>query len=152
MTIHKSSCLSEIEVSYKTKVKVSDRPKITDAESAYKILQEVYNPSKIEHVEEFVILLLNRANAVLGWAKISTGGVSGTVCDPKVIFQIALNANASAIVLSHNHPSGNTRPSHQDIELTKRIQEIGKILEISILDHIIVTSESYRSMSNECDI
>lgn len=147
-TITKSENLAEIEVSYKTKVKASERPKITDAEDAVALLRRVFNPDRIEHCEEFVILLLNRAQKVLGWAKISQGGVYGTVIDPKVVFQIALNANACGIILAHNHPSGNTKPSPNDMQLTKRLIEGGKLLDISVLDHVIMTAEEHYSFAN----
>lgn len=113
------------------------------------MLKEVFNPDKIEHVEECVLLCLNRQNKVLGWAKISTGGISGTVVDSKVIFQIALNTNSSGIILAHNHPSGNLKASSEDIRTTKKIKEAGDVLEITLLDHIIITSESYVSLADE---
>ena len=141
--------LAEIEISYKTKVKPSDRIKISSSENCFSTLQNVFNQDKIEHVEEFIILCLNRANKVLGWAKISSGGLAGTVCDPKVIFQIALNANASGIVLSHNHPSGNLKPSQEDISMTKRLKDGAKLLDINIIDHIIMTTEGYYSFEDE---
>lgn len=147
--IEKSNCLAEVQLTYKTKVRASDRPKINDAGDAYNILKKCFDEGTIEHVETFVLLMLNRANKVLGWAKISTGGLSATVVDPKVIFQLALNANASGVILSHNHPSGNLKASEQDIQITKKLQEGAKLLELQVLDHLIVTSEGYLSMSNE---
>lgn len=152
ITIEKSLCLAEVETSYKTKVKPSDRPKIGGSLDCYNILKDVFDPNKIEHIEEFIILCLNRNNKLLGWAKISTGGVSGTVTDPKVIFQIALNANASGIILSHNHPSGNLKASNEDIQITKRLKEAGKLLDIQVLDHIIITQESYVSLADQGEI
>ncbi len=99
--------------------------------------------------EEFKILLLNRANKVLGLVNISTGGVSGTVSDPKIIFASALKANASGIILAHNHPSGNLKPSEADLNLTNKVKKAGQLLEIAVLDHIILTSEQYFSMADE---
>ena len=141
--------VSEIQLSYKTKVKPSQRPKILSSKDAYNILLESWDDDKLEFVEQFKVLLLNRANRVLGVCKISTGGVSGTVADPKLIFAAAINANASAIILAHNHPSGQLKPSSADINLTKKIKEGGQFLEIPVLDHIIVTSESYYSFADE---
>jgi DNA repair protein RadC len=103
----------------------------------------------IERVEEFVILCLNRANKVLGYSKISQGGLSGTVADPKVIFQVALKSNASSIILCHNHPSGNTKPSDNDIQLTKKLKKAGEFLELNVLDHLIITSDAYFSFADE---
>ena len=99
--------------------------------------------------EEFWILLLNRANRLLRKCCISEGGISGTVVDPKKIFKIALDHHASAIILGHNHPSGNTKPSESDIRITNKIMEAGKVLEVSVLDHIIVTDDSFFSFSDQ---
>jgi len=99
--------------------------------------------------EEFWILLLNRANRLLRKCCISEGGISGTVVDPKKIFKIALDHHASAIILGHNHPSGNTKPSESDIRITNKILEAGKVLEVSVLDHIIVTDDSFFSFSDQ---
>jgi DNA repair protein RadC len=95
------------------------------------------------------VILLNRANKVLGICEVSTGGVAGTVADPKVIFAAALKALASSIILSHNHPSGNLAPSQADIELTHKLKAAGRFLELPILDHIIMTSEGYYSFADE---
>jgi DNA repair protein RadC len=92
---------------------------------------------------------LNRASKPLGWVKISQGGITGTVADPRLIFQAALLTNSSALILSHNHPSGNLNPSQADIELTRKIKEGGKILEISLLDHLIISGDGYYSFADE---
>jgi DNA repair protein RadC len=103
-------------------------------------------------VEHFYVILLNRANDVIALKKISEGGVSGTVVDPKLVFNAALMEKASGIILAHNHPSGNTKPSQNDIELTKRLRECGKMLEISVLDHIIVAENCFYSFADEGEI
>ena len=143
-----TSNLSEIEISYRNKVRYADMPKITCSRDAENILRTVLDHS-IDHVELFYILCLNRANKVLGWAKISSGGVEGTVADPKVIFQVAIKSNSSSLILCHNHPSGNTEPSEADIRLTRNLKEAGDLLRIKVLDHIILTSESYYSFADE---
>ena len=99
--------------------------------------------------EEFWILLLNRSNHILRPIAISHGGVSGTVADAKIIFKYAVEELASSIILVHNHPSGNTKPSEADIKLTKKLKESGSILEIPILDHIIYSDSGYLSMADE---
>ncbi|HOX77703.1 MAG TPA: JAB domain-containing protein [Bacteroidales bacterium] len=104
---------------------------------------------RLEHIEEFVVICLNRANRMLGWAKISSGGLSGTVADPKVIFQIALKSNASSIILAHNHPSGSLQSSEMDIRLTRKNKEAGLMLDLQALDHIILTTEGYYSFAEE---
>lgn len=141
--------VSEIELSYRTKVKPSERPKITCSKDAYDILRKYWNEDTIELVEEFKILLLNRANKVIGIFKVSNGSSTGTVVDPKLVFVAALKANACGIILSHNHPSGNLSPSTPDIALSKKIKDGAKLLELSVLDHIIVTSDAYYSFADE---
>ena len=99
--------------------------------------------------EEFWVVLLNRSNTVIEKVLVSSGGVSGTVADPKIIFKAALDKLASGVLLVHNHPSGNLKPSHQDIQLTKKLVESGRVLEIPVLDHVIFTDESYYSFADE---
>ncbi len=96
--------VSEIQLSYYPKFKISTRPKISSSREAYEILKDKWDDGKIDFIEQFKVLLLNRASRVLGIFEASTGGVSGTVADPKTIFAAALKANASSIILSHNHP------------------------------------------------
>lgn len=99
--------------------------------------------------EEFWIVLLNRSNVVMKKVQISVGGVAGTVADPKLIFKTALENLASSIILVHNHPSGNLKPSQADKDLTHKLKEAGKYLEIPILDHLIITERSYFSFADE---
>ncbi len=99
--------------------------------------------------EEFWIVILNRANKVLKKIKISSGGVSGTVADTRVIFKSAIDELASAIILVHNHPSGNLKPSQADISLTKKLKSAGEVLDIPILDHLIIAENSYFSFADE---
>jgi DNA repair protein RadC len=141
--------MAEVEIYYKTKIKAKEQPRITSSTDIRDYLRQIWNPMKIEYVEEMMIIVLNRANHILGWAKVSQGGLAGTVVDAKVIFQIALKANASAIIISHNHPSGNLKPSSADISLTKKIVEAGKNLDLPLLDHIIMASDSYYSFADE---
>lgn len=141
--------LAEVELVYKSKVSPSDRPKITTSGDAYQILKQVWDSNSLELCEEFKILLLNRAHKILGIYNHSKGGVAGTIADPKLIFVAALKANASGVILAHNHPSGNLQPSQSDIDLTKKCKEAGKLLDIQVLDHIILTTEKYYSMSDE---
>ncbi|MBK7289135.1 MAG: JAB domain-containing protein [Chitinophagaceae bacterium] len=141
--------VAEVELIYKSKVKASERPLISSSKDAAEILMNLWNENKIDFVEQFKVLLLNRANRVLGIADISSGGVTGTVADPKLIFTAALKANAVGIIISHNHPSCNLKPSRADEELTQKIKNAGKFLDISLLDHVIVTSEGYFSFADE---
>ncbi len=144
-----SNQVTEIQITYKSSVKASSRTKITCSNDAYHILKQNWNSDILELREEFKILLLNRANKVLGLVNISSGGVSGTVADPKLIFSGALKANACGIILAHNHPSGNLKPSEADISLTTKLKEGGILLEISVLDHLIITEDGYFSFADE---
>ncbi|XOV91540.1 MAG: RadC family protein [Bacteroidota bacterium] len=144
-----SNLVSEIQLSYSLEVKPHERPKVNSGSDAYRIFKENWDPNSIELREEFKILLLNRANRVLGIFTVSSGGVSSTVVDPKLIFATALAANASAIILAHNHPSGNLKPSHLDIQITRKLVNGGKLLDISIYDHLIITYDGYTSFSEE---
>jgi DNA repair protein RadC len=141
--------VAEIQLSYKPQIKASLRPRITSSKDAERILRRRWNDDTLELSESFMIMLLNRANKVLGIYEVSSGGIAGTVADPKLIFGCALKAAASGIILSHNHPSGNLQPSQADIELTKKLMEGGRFLEIQVLDHIILTSEKYYSFADE---
>ena len=141
--------VAEVELVYRSKVKPSERPKISGSADAYRIFRETWDHS-IEHHETFRIMLLNRSNKVLGIATISTGGISGTVTDIRIIFQYAIKANACSIILAHNHPSGETRPSEADSRITQKLKEGGNLLDISVLDHIILTPEDkYLSFADE---
>jgi DNA repair protein RadC len=99
--------------------------------------------------EEFLILLMNRNNQIMGWERISSGGVAGTVVDPKIIFKRALDKKASSIILAHNHPSGNLKPSAQDIKLTKSLVASGSLLDLPVLDHLIITESGFFSFADE---
>lgn len=99
--------------------------------------------------EEFWILLLNRANGIVDLKSVSRGGVSGTVADPKIIFSEALALKASGLILAHNHPSTNPKPSESDIQLTRKLKEGGRLLEIAVLDHIIIAGTSFYSFADE---
>ncbi len=141
--------LAEVELVYRTQVKPSTRPTVTTSSDAYKILIQAWDLDSLELCEEFKILLLNKGCKVLGLCNLSKGGVTGTVADPKLIFVAALKANATSVILAHNHPSGNLQPSRSDIELTKKCKEVGKLLDIEVLDHLIITSERYYSMADD---
>ena len=139
--------IAEIAISYSTNVKPGDRVKITTSKTAYEVFAAGW-PS-YEHREYFYIILMNRANKVLGVSQISVGGISGTVVDPKLVFQAALKANASSIILGHNHPSGELIPSDADNALTRKLADVGTLLDLPVLDHLIMNSETYYSYKDE---
>lgn len=101
------------------------------------------------HHEEFIALFLNRRNVVTSKEIISTGGMTGTVVDPKLIFKRALDKRACGIILAHNHPSGSLKPSKQDIALTKQVSDAGRLLDIQVLDHLIISEQGYYSFADE---
>jgi len=139
--------ICEIKITYNPKVKASQRPKVFSSQDAFDLIRMQWED--VHYRESFAILLLNRANNCLGFSFISKGGLAGTVADPKMIFQAALKANASSIILVHNHPSGNIQPSQNDINLTKTIVNAGKLLELQAIDHLIVSADTYFSFADE---
>lgn len=119
---------------------------ITCSRDAYNILYPLL--ADLNH-EEFWILAMAKSNKVLGAHLISKGGLAATIADPKVIFQVAIENHAAGIILAHNHPSGGLKPSHEDISLTKKICEGGRILDIRVWDHLIITDDAYFSFGDE---
>ena len=126
--------VSEVELVYKTRVKASERPLIKSSADTYKLLLEIWDENKIEMQEEFKVLFLNRGNRVIGLYDASTGGICGTVADPRLILAAALKSLAVSLILAHNHPSGNLKPSRADEELTRKINEAAKFHDITVLD------------------
>jgi DNA repair protein RadC len=122
------------------------KPKVTCSEDAYKYIKP--DLLDLPH-EEFWVILLNRANYIIKKQPVSSGGVSGTIADPKIIFKVALENLASGIILAHNHPSGNLKPSEADLQLTSKLKAAGKFLDLPILDHLIFTNDSYYSFADE---
>jgi DNA repair protein RadC len=139
--------VAEIKVAYSTNN--TPRVKISSVDVAFKILLASWNIDTIELQEEFKILLLNRANEVLGIYPLSRGGITGTLVDQRLIFAVALKCNATGIIMCHNHPSGKLLPSETDITLTKSIGKCGDLLGISLIDHLIISNNGFYSFSNE---
>jgi len=122
------------------------KPAIKSSNDAFEVLQP--RLGDLLH-EEFWVLFLNRANIVVAAECVSSGGIAGTVADSKIIFKKAITYLASGIIAAHNHPSGNLKPSQADIQLTNKLSETGKLLEIPLLDHLIVTNAGYYSFADE---
>lgn len=123
-----------------------EKPIVTSSQGVARYLQSLF--SDFEH-EVFAVLYLNRANKINHWEVVSSGGMSGTVADPRVILRKALEEKAVSLILCHNHPSGNLRPSMADKELTNKIREASRFFDINLLDHIIVSQEGYFSFADE---
>lgn len=141
--------VNEVEIHYRNKIPYQERIQITRSATAYEILRQTWDENKLELIEQFKILLLDRRNNCLAISGISTGGMSACIVDPKVIFVTALKANACGIILAQNHPSQNLKPSPQDLALTRKLSECGKLLDIAVLDHLIVTAHNYYSFADE---
>ena len=142
----------EISIKYKGALK-SELKKISSSKDLYDICKQMYNNNTFDWQEEMILICLSQSNKIIGYYKISSGGITGTICDPKVVFTVALNcAGTTQIILTHNHPSGNLRPSEADNVLTNKIKQAGSFLDIRLIDHIIITEEGYYSYSDEGNI
>lgn len=140
--------IAEVSLVYKSKVKASERPKVRCSRDAYDLFIESWNVDTIEHVEEFKMLLLNRANTVLGIMTVSKGGISGTVTDVRIILQACLITNSSGIIVCHNHPSGNLTPSESDTKITRKLKDACSIMDIQLLDHLIIDPDNFYSFAD----
>lgn len=138
--------VAEIKVSYSNTN--LERIKVTNSQILFNLVLKDWDLNLIEFQEEVKIVLLNRANIVLGLYEMSKGGTSGTVVDIKIILGIALKCNASSIVITHNHPSGSLEPSEPDKSITKKLKEACELLDIKLLDHLIITTQGYYSFSD----
>jgi DNA repair protein RadC len=138
--------ISALELGRRRKNEESQSLKVQSSRDAY----EAVSPHLMDlpH-EEFWILLLNRANIVLKLEQISKGGIAGTVVDAKIIFKYAIELLANSVILVHNHPSGNKQPSEADVHITQKLKQIGKLMEIAVVDHIIFTNNGYYSFADE---
>lgn len=137
----------------KIKVKVSvtkgDKVTITSPEKMVEVMRSIFDADTILWTEEVIMVCLNRANDVVGYYKVSSGGFSGSVLDPRVVMTIALNNASSSIILAHNHPSGNLKPSEGDKSITEKIRKACAFFDMNLLDHLIITDESYLSFKEE---
>lgn len=142
--------IHEMELIYLPKYNLSERPKIHSSEDVANLLKQIFNPNTIQCQEEFIVLYMNNSNRVIGSQKLSKGGICSTIVDVRLIMSTALKSLATAIILSHNHPSGNCHPSENDKKITARIKDACKFFEITLLDHLILTPDhSYYSFADE---
>ncbi len=123
-----------------------EQPKVQSSRDAYNLIAPIIADNNFE---EFWILLLNRGSKLIKKIKISSGGVNAVLADPRLIFKHAIENLASVIILVHNHPSGNLQPSREDLNITKKLQEGAKLLDVSVPDHLIITQEGYFSFADE---
>lgn len=141
--------VAEIELIYRSLPDQQHRPTIRSSKSCYEIFRNNWDMDKIELQEQFKVMLLSRRHQCLGIVDIGTGSTTACIVDTRLIFVAAIKANALSIVLAHNHPSSNLTPSSADISLTEKIVDAGKLLDISVLDHLIVTKHGYKSFADE---
>jgi len=142
--------VNEIAISYSGNIKAKSYPKITASRDAAALLFEHWDKNNIELQESFKMLLLNNSNKVKGIYTLSTGGITGTLVDIRIIFAVILKSLTTAVILAHNHPSGTLRPSEADKSLTQKIKRAGELLDIKVLDHLILTPEGdYFSFADE---
>ena len=140
--------VAEVALSYRNSVPYNQRTKITGAKDAYRILRKLHDDNTIDYTETFKVLYLNQANHVLGYKIVSEGGITSTYSDIRTIMQGALLTNAVAMILGHNHPSGNVKPSREDERITDQISKAAQLLNIRVLDHIVYTRENHFSFSD----
>lgn len=141
--------ISEIHVSYRPKK--AHRPKIISSQDAIEVARQFFSDDTISLQESFIAMYLNRANRVIGVYPVSTGGITGTVADTRLILSVALKVVATAIILVHNHPSGNMTPSNADMSLTQKIKVAASYMDIQVTDHLILSPEvgCYYSFAEE---
>lgn len=143
-----NTTLPELQLKYKNGdfIPVS----LTSSKDVAELLATLFDADTINYCESFIVILLNQRNKVIGWRKVSQGGISMVIADPRIIFSTALIAGAASIIVSHNHPSGECTPSQQDIKLTERLKIGGDALSIKVLDHLIIAPDDrYYSFSDE---
>jgi DNA repair protein RadC len=136
----------QFKIVWSNKNKSLPQATIKDSSDVAEYMYNFYDKRTIEYTETSYMLVLNQANDVIGVHKLSEGGLTGTIIDTRAVCIAALLLNAKAVILSHNHPSGNLKPSKADIDLTYKIKDALKLLEIDLLDHVIVSKDSYRSL------
>jgi DNA repair protein RadC len=142
--------VNEISISYTQKIKNDIRVNIKTSEAAATYLRKIWNKDTLNISETFIVILLNNSNYINGYYTLSTGGITGTLVDIRILFAIVLKPLSVSIILAHNHPSRNLNPSESDKKLTQKIINAGKLFDIKTLDHIILTPENnYFSFADE---
>ncbi|TWF31730.1 DNA repair protein RadC [Chitinophaga polysaccharea] len=142
--------VSEIEVIIKRSYNITKRPKINSSSDAADIFRELWDNDRIELQEQFKVMYLNQQNSILGVYQLSTGGMTSTVVDIRLLFGAAVKLAATKIILAHNHPSESLKPSQADIRVTRKIRDAAAVMDIELMDHIIITpSNGYFSLAED---
>jgi DNA repair protein RadC len=142
--------VNEIQISYREVAPIATNPKIISSEAAYAVLREQWNADTIGLHESFKVLLLSNSNTVKGIFHLSEGGITATLVDIRILFAVVLKSLSVGMILSHNHPSGQLKPSAADKQLTRKIQKAAKLFDVRVLDHLILSpEEGYFSFADE---
>lgn len=149
LTNSEAFTVSEITLCYNPGYKISERPVINCAQGCYEIFLACWDLNRIGLLEEFKILMLNKANRILGIFNVSAGGMDSTIVDIRLIMTTALLCNVKKMILAHNHPSGNLKPSAADLNITNRIKDAAALFNIEVLDHLVLTADGFCSFAEE---
>ena len=141
--------LSEIQIKYSPKVSAFDRPQIKTSQDAFEQFMLLLDTSQFFIKEEAAVLYLNRANRVIGGYRLSSGGITGTIVDIRIILGIALKSLSCGIIIAHTHPSGELHPSRTDEKFTEQLRQAAEMLQIKLLDHLIIAEGKYLSFEDE---
>lgn len=136
------------EITLKLKRGETLNVKIKNSSDIAEVFKQIWDKDSMEIYESVICIFLNRANNTIGWFKVSQGGLNGTVVDNRLILSTGLKSLASSMIIAHNHPSGNANPSDADIKITQKLKQAGEIVEIKLLDHVIMTTDSHYSMAD----
>ncbi len=139
----------KVAVSWDKKLPTTDWLQIKSSADAAEIFRNVFNKDTFNWSEEMLLLCVNNSNKVIGYYKLSSGGMTGTLVDVRMVFMLALKTLATGIIIAHNHPSGTLKASESDRHITRKLKQGGEMLDIKLLDHIILTQESYLSFADE---
>jgi len=147
--MQKTNTLNEIEITYLPRYLGFSKPIIKRSQDIYEILIELFDITALTIKEECIALFLNRNNRIIGSYKVSSGGITSTVVDIRLVLGIALKSLSCGLILAHTHPSGNLQPSRADIDLTHNLREAAKLMDIRLLDHLIISTEGFYSFADE---
>ena len=139
--------VAEIMVSYRPEKTIDF--KLENSRESFELILNNWDENRIEMQEEVKLILLNRSNKVLGIYSLASGGITGCIVDVRLILSVALKTLATGIIVVHNHPSGNLNPSREDLKLTKQLKEAAQLMNITLLDHLIITRDNYYSFADE---
>lgn len=142
----------KINIAVRIEGDINEQKQITSSRDASETIRQLFDPNTFNWQEEMLLICMNNSNKIMGYYPLSKGGMTSTIVDIRILFTTALNSLANSIIIAHNHPSGKIRPSQADRELTKKIKEAGQFMDIPLLDHLIITYDSYYSFADEGEL